>query len=151
MHAHMKLDIPTTDEISLAKKSCRLLALCVKDQLSQSIQVIDATGKHETVCIPTAAFNLLIDILSETAQGNAVSIIPIHAVLTTQEAADMLNVSRPYFVKLLDSGALAFTKVGTHRRVRYQDLMAYKAKIDAARLQTLEELTAQAQALNMGY
>jgi len=151
MHAHMKLDIPTTDEISLAQESSRQLALCVNDQLSQSIQVIDATGEHKTVCIPTTAFNLLINILSETAQGNAVSIIPIHAELTTQEAADMLNVSRPYFVKLLDSGALAFTKVGTHRRVRYQDLMAYKANIDAERLQALEELTAQAQALNMGY
>ena len=90
--------------------------------------MIDAAGEHEAVRLPTAAYRLLIDILSEMAQGNAVSLI-LYLGLTTQEAADMLNVSRPHLVKLLDGGTIPFHKVGTHRRVYYQDLVSYKNRI----------------------
>lgn len=152
MNMTTRPDLPTEAEVTLAKESSRLLSLCLSTKEdAQSIRVIDQAGEHEAVRLPTAAFRLLIDILSEMAQGNAVNLIPIHAEVTTQEAADMLNVSRPHLVKLLDSGAIPFHRVGTHRRVRYQDLVNYKARIDAERMRALDELSAQAQELNMGY
>lgn len=93
----------------------------------------------------------MLDVLTEIGQGNAVSIIPIHAELTSQEAADLLNVSRPFLVKLLEKGDIPFHKTGTHRRVRYQDVIEYKQRIDAERRKALEDLAAQAQELGMGY
>jgi excisionase family DNA binding protein len=83
------------------------------------------------------------------AQGHAISLVPMHAELTTQQAADALNVSRPFLVKLLETNALPYRKVGTHRRVRYDDLMRYKHTIDAKRLDVLKALTAESEELNL--
>lgn len=152
MYKSSTTSLPTEAEITLAKDSSRLLSLYLSSQeQTQAVRVIDQRGEHEAVQVPTAAYRLLIDILAEMAQGNAVSLIPVHAEMTTQEAADMLHVSRPYLIKLLDGGSIPFHKVGTHRRVYYQDLMAYKQRIDAERSRALDELAAQAQELSMGY
>jgi len=75
----------------------------------------------------------------------------VHAELTTQEAADMLMVSRPYLIQLLDSRQIGYRKVGTHRRIRYCDLLNFKNKEEANRDQVLDELASQAQEQKMGY
>ena len=144
--------MPSESEMELARASSRILsALTLKK--AKSVDILLETGNHHrnTVTLPLSAFKLLITILTQMAEGNAITLIPIHAELTTQEAADLLNVSRPYLIRLLEEKKIPFRKVGTRRRVLFQDLMDYKAKIDNARRKTLDELAEEAQNLDMGY
>jgi excisionase family DNA binding protein len=103
------------------------------------------------ITIPRKALELLQFILSSMAQGKAVSLIPSDSEVTTQQAADMLNVSRPHLVKLLEQGALPFKKVGSHRRILLEDLLAYEAKQTKQREYQLQLLADQAQVLHLGY
>jgi excisionase family DNA binding protein len=143
---------PSAADTQLAQESSRELAKILAAKKG-SVQVcIRADGrKEQTVAIPLAAFHLLTNILTEMAKGNAVTLIPVRAELTTQQAADLLNVSRPYLIELLGKGAIPFRKVGTHRRILFQDVMAYKRKTDQERLKALEELSALDQELGFGY
>jgi excisionase family DNA binding protein len=144
--------LPTAEETAIARESGRTISAYLQTQAqSQKIEIFDVKGESHTVCIPVSALRLLIEVLTEIGEGNAVSIIPIHAELTTQDAADALNVSRPFLVQLLEKGAIPFHKIGTHRRVRYQDVMAYKERLDTKRGRALDALAEQAQALKMGY
>ena len=93
----------------------------------------------------------LAEVFLQMAAGNAVAVTLMKVEMTTQEAADLLYVSRPYLISLLDTGQIPSRKVGTHRRILREDVAAYKARIDDARLATLQELAAQAQELGMGY
>ena len=147
-----KPHIPSEVEATLSQESSRILASCLQHSSpTQKLRIKDENGNEQILEIPKSAYQLLIDILSQMAQGNAVTLIPVHAELTTQEAADLLNVSRPYLVKLLESKQIPFHKVGRHRRIRFEDLMNYKNQIDSDRMQALDELAAQAQELEMGY
>lgn len=144
--------LPSAADIALARESGRVLSAVLQTRAeTQQIDFHDEKGAVRTVSMPTSALRLLLEVLTEIGQGNAVSIIPIHAELTTQEAADVLNVSRPFLVQLLEQGEIPFHKIGTHRRVSYQAVMTYKNRIDAERRKALDELAAQAQELGMGY
>lgn len=143
---------PTEAESQLAETSSRALSAYVLDEEGQTITVLpEGAEREQAVRIPAVAFRLLVNILTQMAKGNAIRLIPVHAELTTQEAADLLNVSRTYLVSLLETGQIPYRRVGTRRRVLYRDLAAYKRRIDADRRATLDELTVQAQELNMGY
>ena len=128
-----KPSLPTKREVQAAMEGQRALAtfLTTRRQ-TQQIQIFDAKNQAHQMELPTSALRLLLDILAEYAEGNAVKVAPIHAELTTQEAADMLSVSRPHLVKLLEEGALPFHKAGKHRRVRFADLMRFKTQRDQA-------------------
>src|SRR5215210_3180046 len=95
--------------------------------------------------LPHSVFSVLERVVAEMARGNAVKVLPVHAELSTQEAADLLNVSRPHLVHLLEQGEMKYRKVGTHRRVRLDELIVYKERRDAARLVALDEMARTAQ------
>ena len=112
---------------------------------------VTGTDGQEAVELPVSVGPLLMEILQDIAAGSAVAVLRRDAELTTQRAADFLNVSRPFLVGLLEDGTVPFRKVGTHRRVRFDDVLRYKNETDAARRQALDELAADAQELDMGY
>lgn len=142
----------TSEDANIAKVSSQILASYSQKNLSYGVfKLISDDTEDETVTIPVAALNLLTEILTQMAAGNAVSVVSMKQELTTQEAADILQVSRPYLVELLESGEIPYRKVGSRRRVLTADVINYKNRIDAARMETLAELSAQAQELNMGY
>jgi excisionase family DNA binding protein len=140
--------LPTESDASLAKKTSRLLAPRARSTNPLRFRVLDAS-KEQTLQIPAPAVRLLVRILEEMARGNAVNLIPVHAELTTQEAADMLNISRPSLIQLLDQGNIEYRKVGTHRRVRFESLLKYKRKADAERRAALAELVAYDQEIGI--
>lgn len=144
--------LPVEREMAAAVAGQRTLAAYLSTRLeTQRIQIFDEKNQAHQVELPTSALRLLVDVLSELAEGNAVKVVPIHAELTTQEAADLLNVSRPHVVKLLEDGAVPFHRTGKHRRVRFADLMGFKTAQDRASAQAMGELARQAQELRLGY
>lgn len=141
---------PTEHDRTLARRSSRDLSRFLGVDHDLTLQVVDEDTPTEVV-IPPSAVRFLVELLSEMARGNAVTLIPVHAELTTQQAAELLNVSRPSLIKLLEDGEIPHRRVGSHRRILFSDLMAYKTRIDAARRKSLDALAEQAQDLNMGY
>lgn len=141
--------LPTDTETQLARTSSRLLAACIGHGETARLRVID--GEEGVIEVPVSALRMLVDILAQMAEGNGVTIMPIHAELTTQQAADFLNVSRPYLIGLLERNELPYRKVGTHRRVLFKDLLDYRERSRVAANDALDELARQAQELGMGY
>lgn len=141
---------PSEADSALAKESGQRLAAHLGDAGGVRLELKTGTTSEELI-LPPSALRLLHSLLTELGQGNAVTLTPIRAELTSQQAADLLNVSRPHLVKLLDEGAIPSHKVGSHRRVKTEDLLAYKRDFLAKRQAALEELAALSQELDMGY
>jgi excisionase family DNA binding protein len=142
--------VPSPAEIEQAKVSSRQIAeLTAKATPEPRYALTDHKGTE--IELSESAFRLLVESLNAMAGGNAVMLIPIEAEVTTQQAAELLNVSRPYLVSLLGSGAIPYRNVGRYRRIRYQDILDYQAHRTYSRKEALDELVSQAQELNMGY
>ena len=135
--------------MKVAKESSRRLSQR-PEQAVKGLKVASG-GKAEEIPLPSVAVRLLRQILSSLAEGQAVVVVPMHAELSTQEAADLLGVSRPYLVNLLDAGKIPHSKVGRHRRVRAENLLAYQRQEQEARRRTLAALAEDAQELGLGY
>lgn len=144
--------IPSSETSREAQEALRLLSAIPKRKTPRTIQVKpEGDTKAASVTVPKEAFELFLEILGQMANGNAVTIVPVHAELTTQQAADILNVSRPFLVKLIEEGKIAYRLVGTHRRIKMADLLRYKEADDAERKAVFDELAAEAQKLGLGY
>lgn len=144
---------PTEAESLLAKETLRRISEMhgrYKSDLRIHIQCENDEQSGEDITLPMSAFRLLKEILEEMAQGHAVTLLPVKAELSTQQAADLLNVSRPFLIGLLEEGELPFRLVGKHRRVLVDDLMSYIRKDDDSRRRAADDLSADAQELALG-
>jgi excisionase family DNA binding protein len=146
------LVLPTEAEMALARESSRRLAAHeFSDQPSVRIQVLGDSDGQKEIDLPLAAVRLLQSLLDEMSEGRSVALVSTPLEVTLPRAADLLNVSIPYLIQLVDEGQLSSRLVGASRRVRLGDLLEFKRRDDAHREQILDELTAEAQALNLGY
>jgi excisionase family DNA binding protein len=141
---------PTAQEASLARVSGQRLSRYARRKKPLSLRVMGA-GQEQPIELPAGAVALLIDILEAMAAGRGVTIVPENPELTTVQAAALLNVSRPFLIKLLKEKVIPHRLVGKHRRILIDDVMAYKARIDREREAILDRLTAEAQNEDMGY
>lgn len=139
---------PDSADAALAKLSGRSLAARLGRKIVPLLEIRDGdTG--ETVKLPSSAARALLSVLTEMGQGHAVQVTPIHAELSTQQAADILNVSRPYIVKLVDDGAIPSRKVGVQRRLLLEDVVAYKRTMFTTQIRGMAELAELSQELGL--
>jgi excisionase family DNA binding protein len=143
--------IPNAHDIQLAAESRLTLATLAQTGGDFTFTVAGDGGVTTQIRISSSAMQLLFAALSEIADGNAVSLLPMNAELTTQQAADILNVSRPYLVAMLEKGDIPFRKVGVQRRVLARDVVAYKTRTDTDRRAALNDLARLGQELGVGY
>jgi excisionase family DNA binding protein len=141
---------PTAQEAAFARETIERLKDHITTDDAEIMVVVDGRT-HEGVALPPSALRILLEGLLVLGNGDAVRLLPQHAELTTQEAADLLNLSRPYVVRLLDAGTIPSHKVGTHRRVRLDDVLMYQQFSEADRRDALQKLIAEAQECDLGY
>lgn len=155
---------PTTTNISevppasaadsvLAGEASQQLARILGDSHRQPLlcQIVSTGRSQEIIQIPFAAAQLLESVLRQMSQGDAVTVISDRAELSTRQAAKVLGVSRPFLIEQLERGLISYRQVGTHRRLQFKDLMAYKQSMERNRLDALVELSAIDQKLGLGY
>jgi excisionase family DNA binding protein len=140
---------PTAKEQKTAQRSVSSLKNIAAVSVSESNLTFHVKG--ESFEVPRKAVLMFEKVLEEMALGNSVEITSVEKELTTQEAADLLNVSRPHFIKLIESGKIPFRKVGAHRRVKQADILKYESDLKEIRRKGLEFLAKEAQEMGLGY
>lgn len=123
-----KIQRPTKLEQKIASDSYTTVASAMSKIHSANVE-IEIEETNDRIQIPFKALEFLSEILKAMGEGQPVSIVPIAAEVTTQKAAEILGCSRPHLVKLLESGAIDYTKVGKHRRIRFEDVIKYKQRL----------------------
>lgn len=132
--------LPTQDESIKAKQAANALAKSADAKKMLSLRLNQNGEGETTIKLPPAISNIVLELLLLIGKGEAVTLVPFGAELTTQEAADMLNVSRPFLIKLIERGEIPHNKVGTHRRIKAEHLFKYKQRRDAGREKALQKL-----------
>ena len=139
---------PNESDVDLARIASSKIIPFVRAQEPQTVHLTFADGQ-ESIVLPAGSLAMFNSILEAMAAGHGVMVFPQHAELTTMEAADMLNVSRPYLIKLLEAGDIPYHKVGRHRRVRIEDIMRYKDEIDRRRELILDQMVSESEELGL--
>lgn len=142
--------LPDSDT-GLARQSGEALAgFVAPDAERLMMRLQDArTGEEIEAMVPAAAVRLLARVLAEMGEGRSFTLVPLDAELSTQQAAGIIGVSRPFFIKLLDQGRVPYRKVGEHRRVRYRDLLSYMESYQREATAALNEMSAEAERLGL--
>lgn len=143
-------NFPSEETRSAAREASRALSL-LNGRGSVRVDAEAERGEKQHFVLPVEAVRLLTDVLSLLGEGRPVVVTPKDHTMTTQQAAELLNVSRPYVIRLIEQGKLQHQMVGTHRRILLHDLLVYKEAQDQISRSALDELTAEAQELDMGY
>ncbi len=148
------LELPDEQATEQAADAVAQLTEFLRAHPTPTTHVQLVTGNTEattTIVVPSVAFHFFVDVLAQLANGNAVTVAPVHAELTTQQAADLLNVSRPHLVKLLDQREIPYRRVGNRRKVRLVDLLDYKRRDESLRRDIADELTREAERIGLEY
>lgn len=147
--------LESKEEVELAKAAQRCIVSALDHSRAVNIALVEdgveARDDAPLLRLPPKVLRLIADLLGALAQGKAVAIMPKELDVTTQEAAMFLNVSRPYLIGLLEANRIAYHKVGTHRRIRFEDVVRYKEERKIAADQAIQALVDQAQELGLGY
>jgi excisionase family DNA binding protein len=147
--------LESKEDVELAKAAQRCIISALDHSRAVNIAIVEEGVERiedsPILKLPPKVLRLFADMLGSLAQGNAVAIMPKELYISTQEAAMFLNVSRPYLVRMLDEGKIPFHKVGTHRRIKFEDVVAYKDQRTKASQDALQQLVDEAQELDMGY
>ncbi len=141
--------IPTAAEALLAREVSRALEQRHAEEHTLSLLVTAAENEATTLELPRSAASLLVEILKQMAEGNAVSLVPVEPEITTQQAANLLCISRPYLVGMIEKGELPARMVGNQRRLPLKDVLAYRLENQAKRKEALAEMAALSQEMGL--
>jgi len=146
----MSIQIESTVPSEQDAKTARQVLVSLKQQgRDVRLHIHGESNSQSEIVLPASATQLLLSALEEIGKGNGVTLILTDAELTTQRAADLVRVSRPFFIKLLEAGKIPFRKVGAHRRILYRDVARYIQEDEERRVKVMEELVAETERLGL--